>query len=1444
MTGLSSRTDSGVVGDGVTRIARPTLIGTANPGAVVTLYLGDVALGTAKANVLGDWSFTPATALTPGTHAVTARVTAPMGELVSEPFALTLDMTAPDVTGPVLAAADDTGVAGDGITARNAPTFTGTAEAGATVTILVDGAAVANVTADQSGAWSYTTDALADGRHRIGVRATDAAGNVSATRTTTVTVDTAIDTPVLTGLTARSDTGVQGDAITKLDKTGLTGTAEIGATVTVFVDGVAMGTTKANSLGQWTFTSPALADGVHDAYVTARDAAGNASAPSGTYRFTVDTAAPTLGAALLSAASDSGAPGDGITNVAPVLQGVAEAGSTVTLTIDGVEAARIVADASTGAWTYAPAGLGEGRHTVAVQATDAAGNASARKTSYVTLDTSAAAPVVAGLAAKSDSGVLGDGITKSSRPVLTGTAEAGATVTLYAGDTVVGTAKAASNGTWSITPSAPLGDGTHAFTAAITDLAGNTSARSAAVSVTVDTLAPTAGRPVLAAASDTGTVGDGITSDYTPTLNGVAEAGASVTVRIDGNDAATLVADTAGRWEYTPVVPLSVGVHQVVAIARDAAGNIGKASPALALTIDKKATALSAPALAGDSDTGKLGDGITSDAAPTLVGVVDAGASVVITLDGQKVGTVVADASTGAWSYKIGTPLSDGAHLVSVKADGAMAEQLALTIDTLDPLKPGKVAIDVASDTGILGDGRTTIATPLLRGTAEANGTVQVYIDNYKVATVAADATGAWSYLPGAALSVGDHVVQIRAADAAGNVSDKSDPLALRIQSRVGAATLTTGVDDVVADDSGITVTGTAATLTASTPGMPSYPGMPGYPGTPGDQLVGGAGYDTLQLFGTGDFRVNQLGAFTGFERIVLSNPAGSSSTVDSARVYLGAQDIELATSQANAGTFYLGAGKVTFRSTTGGQVNVSGQANWNTGNVIEGGAAWGPSINIAFDNYGIGAAQTYDLRQATLSKVNISSYGSTFLVDSDAMAGVTNWTFYSQGTLAVSDTAVDLGSPSYIYGNFQVTSTNTAGTTFTTSNMTMASRVQGGAGQDTLVLNGSTFTTDQRNAIFATSSVETITDASGTYQVDPGMIRLTTGVDTITAPDSGITVTGTAATLTASTPGMPSYPGMPGYPGTPGDQLVGGAGYDTLQLFGTGDFRVNQLGAFTGFERIVLSNPAGSSSTVDSARVYLGAQDIELATSQANAGTFYLGAGKVTFRSTTGGQVNVSGQANWNTGNVIEGGAAWGPSINIAFDNYGIGAAQTYDLRQATLSKVNISSYGSTFLVDSDAMAGVTNWTFYSQGTLAVSDTAVDLGSPSYIYGNFQVTSTNTAGTTFTTSNMTMASRVQGGAGQDTLVLNGSTFTTDQRNAIFATSSVETITDASGTYTKQAALFAFGVDDTEALFAFSDTPTDHDHAPAIAAWDSAQPDPWHHLSGMAQSTVFSDHLF
>ena len=87
---------------------------------------------------------------------------------------------------------------------------------------------------------------------------------------------------------------------------------------------------------------------------------------------------------------------------------------------------------------------------------------------------------------------------------------------VYDGATLLGSATANGSGAWSYTTGA-LSDGGHSLTATATDAAGNTSAASAALSVTVDTAAP--GAPAIASFStDTGTVGDGITNDNTLTL--------------------------------------------------------------------------------------------------------------------------------------------------------------------------------------------------------------------------------------------------------------------------------------------------------------------------------------------------------------------------------------------------------------------------------------------------------------------------------------------------------------------------------------------------------------------------------------------------------------------------------------------------------------------------------------------------------------------------------------------------------------------------------------------------------------------------------------------------------------------------------------------------------------------------------------------------------------
>ncbi|MEV4782473.1 Ig-like domain-containing protein, partial [Burkholderia sp. LMU1-1-1.1] len=118
--------------------------------------------------------------------------------------------------------------------------------------------------------------------------------------------------------------------------------------------------------------------------------------------------------------------------------------------------------------------------------------------------TAQAAPT--GLDLTTDSGVSAtDNITNSATPTITGSAEAGITVQLYDGDTLVGSATSdASTGVWSIA-SAALADGAHTLTARTVDLAGNISAPSAPLVVTIDRAAPGApGAPVLDAASDTG----------------------------------------------------------------------------------------------------------------------------------------------------------------------------------------------------------------------------------------------------------------------------------------------------------------------------------------------------------------------------------------------------------------------------------------------------------------------------------------------------------------------------------------------------------------------------------------------------------------------------------------------------------------------------------------------------------------------------------------------------------------------------------------------------------------------------------------------------------------------------------------------------------------------------------------------------------------------------
>ncbi|MBP4049355.1 DUF4347 domain-containing protein [Chromobacterium violaceum] len=652
------------------------------------------------------------TAGSPNTATRTVSFTVNDGTVNSATVTRNIAIQLPTPTVAGLTAGTDTGSSSsDGITDDNTPTVTGTAVAGSTVTVYVDGVSVGTTTADGSGAWSYNfVSSLADGGHVITAMASSGGVNSGVSSGRSITIDTtAPSAPSGLALSAATDTGSSSsDGKTSNNQPTVQGTAEANSTVTVYVDGAAVGTATADGSGAWTYNlTSSLSEGNHSIRATATDAAGNASGQSSAYNITVDTTAPSAPSGLaLSAATDTGSShSDGKTsNNQPTVQGTAEANSTVTVYVDGTAVGTATADGS-GAWTYnLTSSLSEGSHSIRATATDTAGNVSSQSSAYnITVDTTApSAPSGLALSAATDTGSShSDGKTSNNQPAVQGTAEANSTVTVYVDGTAVGTATADGSGAWTYNLTSSLSEGNHSIRATATDAAGNASGQSSAYNITVDTTAP--GAPAglaLSAATDTGSShSDGKTSNNQPTVQGTAEANSTVTVYVDGTAVGTATADGSGVWTYNLTSSLSEGNHSIRATATDAAGNASGQSSAYNITVDT--TAPGAPAglaLSAASDTGSShSDGMTSNNQPTVQGTAEAGSTVTVYVDGTAVGTATADGS-GAWSYNLSSPLADGNHSIRATATDAagnisgQSTGYNITVDTAAPQVQSVVA--------------------------------------------------------------------------------------------------------------------------------------------------------------------------------------------------------------------------------------------------------------------------------------------------------------------------------------------------------------------------------------------------------------------------------------------------------------------------------------------------------------------------------------------------------------------------------------------------------------------------------------------------------------------------------------------------------------------------------------------------------------------------------
>jgi len=667
----------------------------------------------------------------------------------------------------------DSGTVGDHITNDNTLTLSGSAVANSTVNVY-DGATLLNsVTANASGAWSYTTAALADGAHSFTATDTVSGTTSAASSALSVTIDTTA--PTVSSVTA-SGTGISsgtgnlnaGDVVTLTVNLSEAVTVTGTPTLTLNDGGTATYTSGSGSNALTFKYTVAAGQNPSDLAVTAAnlnsatvtDAAGNAANlagavtnPTGTLQ--IDTTAPSA-PSITQFSPDTGTVGDGVTTANVLtLTGTAEANATVKI-YDGATLLNSVTANGSGGWTYTTAALANGTHNLTATATDAAGNTGAASSALaVTVMAAPTAPSITSFSP--DTGVVGDGITDPAILTLTGTAVANSTVNVYDGATALGIATVSAGGAWTFT-TAPLPDGTHSFTATDT-ISGITSAASTAMKVTVDTIAPVA--PTIASfTTDSGVAGDHITDDNTLTLGGSAEANSTVKIYDGATLLNSVTANASGAWTYTTPT-LTDGAHNLTATATDAAANTGAASAALNVTIDTVAP--NAPVISGDSV-------VNTEVA--LTGTAEAHSTVNIYDGTTLLGAIAADGS-GAWNYTTNS-LSDGAHAFTATATDA-AGNTGLASQPVDPVI-GAVTVDTTLPTDtITRDVKNWNGSFTLSGTVVDNGvmgtgdTVKIYDGSTYLGSTKVDSQGQWSFTT-ATLSNKTHVFTSTATDQAGNI--------------------------------------------------------------------------------------------------------------------------------------------------------------------------------------------------------------------------------------------------------------------------------------------------------------------------------------------------------------------------------------------------------------------------------------------------------------------------------------------------------------------------------------------------------------------------------------------------------------------------------------------------------------------------------------------------
>ncbi len=379
----------------------------------------------------------------------------------------------------------------------------------------------------------------------------------------------------------------------------------------------------------------------------------------------------------------------------------------------------------------------------------------------ITIDVGSLIPEFS-LNAESDSGIVGDDRTNNINPTVSGNFITNSTIELTVtkdSNTTNYSVEVGDDGTWQQEIALDNNDGTYAISVAYTDT--NSTTHTYSDNIVLDTVIalPTVS---IALASDSGTTGDSTTNNITPTINGSAEANATISVALGSTVIGTTTASSDGVWQFS--IPsnnaLSSGNNSLNVTATDISNNISGVTT-INIIVDNTSPSIPIVSTIGfDGNEASLVE--LNKGVHILKGTAEALSQIELSIEGTLIGTREVSA-TGSWTFDLDTNSLDGENIISIVArDDAdnVSVPYTDTISIVGTINSPSISLSSDSDTGFRIN-ETMNLTPTYEGITEIGATVRLFRDNSQTsfAEITADNQGMWTYTEVSGLAEGSHAI-------------------------------------------------------------------------------------------------------------------------------------------------------------------------------------------------------------------------------------------------------------------------------------------------------------------------------------------------------------------------------------------------------------------------------------------------------------------------------------------------------------------------------------------------------------------------------------------------------------------------------------------------------------------------------------------------------------